>query len=126
MSERDAQPSSVTMNGAMDGAIRVTLDDLRDGYCGEANRSRDPSRACDEHAYGSVGLLGVSRRNWTSALSFCASYCAACARCSHVSLSLQHKDCRTRDGSTARVSRSPTGEAMARSSSSGAHTRRLR
>ena len=72
------------------------LGSASQGFCGETD---DHERGdCEIGDLGNLGLWrGAAGRwasaTWSVAAAECLALCSACARCTHISLSLQYRDC---------------------------------
>ena len=76
---------------AMTAAIATAwLRASRSGHCGATDSNRGD---CVSGNFGNLGLSAFEASNWTMAVSACLARCATCARCRHISVSLQHRDC---------------------------------
>ena len=61
------------------------------GHCGVTVPS--DGHNCFSGTRGSLGLTREQSRSWETAAAACLAKCAACARCRHVTVSLQYADC---------------------------------
>jgi hypothetical protein len=74
-------------------ARRWLVEQARRGVrCGPPAAPHEPSD-CHRGAIGAWELSEVARRNWTVATAACLARCSLCARCRHITVSLEHNVC---------------------------------
>ena len=83
---REAKKSGIREQTRLDSWLSSAMG----GYCG---RTVDGPDDCDYDLEGSFSLSHVNSTNWHAAVSACISFCAACAQCNFVSVSLVYRDC---------------------------------
>ena len=65
----------------------------REGHCGTTPNSQGDCERGDKGSWPLSSLIGSGGRSWRSAVQACLRRCSRCARCRHVSISLEYSDC---------------------------------
>ena len=63
---------------------------MKHGYCERTGAGSTGDGECD---IGNKGTWNLDHTDWNSSINYCANLCQKCARCNHISLSIEFNDC---------------------------------